>query len=176
MATDIAFAVGVVALVGRALPAPAKVFLLAVAIVDDLGAVLVIALFYTDRVATGPLMLAGGLFALLVLLNVLRVHRLRPYMLLGLGLWAATLASGVHATVAGVLLAFTVPATRRIEEGPYLVYVRRMLGDFERDSTAVPDRITEDQRHALLAIGEASEAVQRPLPGSSTRCSGPSAS
>ena len=163
MATDIAFAVGVVALVGRALPTPAKVFLLAVAIVDDLGAVLVIAVFYTDRIATGPLAVAGGFLAGLVALNALRVHRPMPYLLLGLGLWAATLASGVHATIAGVLLALTIPATRQVEEGPYVEYVRRMLGEFERDATAVPDRITESQSHALMAMEEASQAVQAPL-------------
>ena len=163
MATDIAFAVGVVALVGPALPTPAKVFLLAVAIVDDLGAVLVIAVFYTDQIALGPLAAAGGCLAALVALNVLRVHSPLPYLLLGVGLWAATLASGVHATVAGVLLALAIPATRQVEEGPYVEYVRRMLLDFERDATAVPDRITEDQSHALLAMEEASQAVQAPL-------------
>ena len=163
MATDIAFAVGVVALVGRGLPTPAKVFLLAVAIVDDLGAVLVIAVFYTDKIATGPLAAAGGFFAALVALNVLRVHRPLPYLLLGVGLWAATLASGVHATIAGVLLALTIPASRQIEEAPYVEYVRRMLGEFQRDAAAVPDRITEDQSHALMAMEEASQAVQTPL-------------
>jgi NhaA family Na+:H+ antiporter len=163
MATDIAFAVGVVALVGRALPVAAKVFLLAVAIVDDLGAVLVIAVFYTERIATGPLIVAGGFLAALVLLNVLRVHRPLPYLLLGVGLWAATLASGVHATVAGVLLALTIPATRQCEEGPYVEYVRRMLGAFERDAAAEPDQITEGQSHALAAMEEAAQAVQTPL-------------
>lgn len=163
MATDIAFAVGVVALVGSALPTPAKVFLLAVAIVDDLGAVLVIAVFYTDRILPVPLAVAGAFMAALVLLNFMRVHRPLPYLLLGLGLWASTLASGIHATVAGVLLALTIPATRQTEEGPYVEYVRRMLGEFERDATAVPDRITEGQSHALLAMEEASQAVQAPL-------------
>ena len=163
MATDIAFAVGVLALVGRTVPVSVKVFLLAVAIVDDLGAVLVIALFYTDDVSTAALAVAGGFLLALVLLNVLRVHRPLPYMLLGVGLWAATLASGVHATVAGVLLAFTIPATRRVEEGPYVEYVREKLAEFERDATAVPDQITEGQSHALHAMEEASEAVQTPL-------------
>ncbi|MDB5297604.1 MAG: Na+/H+ antiporter NhaA [Phycisphaerales bacterium] len=163
MATDIAFAVGVVALVGRGLPTAAKVFLLAVAIVDDLGAVLVIAAFYTDRIAPGPLAAAGGFLAGLVLLNVLRVHRPLPYVLLGVGLWVATLASGVHATVAGVLLALTIPATRECEERPFVDYVRQMLAEFERGAAVVPDRITEDQSHALKAMERASQAVQTPL-------------
>ena len=163
MATDIAFAAGMLTLFGRGLPLSVKVLLLAVAIVDDLGAVLVIALFYTNQVSIVALAAAGGLFAALVLLNVLRVHGTLPYVVLGVGLWIATLFSGIHATIAGVLLAFTIPATRQIEEGPYVESVRRMLEDFERDATAVPDKITGDQSHALHVIEAASSAVQTPL-------------
>jgi len=163
MATDIAFAVGVLTLVGRHVPVAVKVFLLAIAIVDDLGAVLVIAIFYTGGISKVALAVAGAFLAALVALNVLRVHRPLPYLVLGVGLWAATLASGVHATIAGVLLAFTIPATRQIEERPYLGYVRALLGRFERDAVGEPDRITHDQSHALKAMEEASQAVQTPL-------------
>ena len=163
MATDIAFAVGVLALVGRAVPTPVTVFLLAVAIVDDLGAVLVIAVFYTEQISVPALGVAGGFLAALVLLNVLRVHRPLPYLLLGVGLWAATLYSGVHATVAGVLLAFTIPASRQIEEAPFVEYVRGALAEFERDAEEAPDRITERQGNALHGMEEASQAVQTPL-------------
>lgn len=162
-ATDIAFAVGVMALAGRAVPTSVKVFLLAVAIVDDLGAVAVIALFYTSEISTSALGVAGAFLLALVVLNILRVHRPLPYILLGLGLWAATLYSGIHATVAGVLLAFTIPATRQIEEASYLEYMRQMLSEFEHDATAVPEQITDDQSHALSAMEAASEAVQTPL-------------
>jgi Na+:H+ antiporter, NhaA family len=163
MATDIAFAVGVLTLVGRTVPTSVKVFLLAVAIVDDLGAVVVIAIFYTNQIHGLALGVAGGILAVLVLLNVLKVHRPAPYVLLGVGLWAATLYSGIHATVAGVLLAFTIPATRQIEELPYVAYMRQMLGDFEREANAEPDLITDDQSHALHAMGVASQGVQTPL-------------
>jgi NhaA family Na+:H+ antiporter len=163
MATDIAFAVGVLAIVGRSVPMSVKVFLLAIAIVDDLGAVVVIALFYSSGISGGALAVAAAFLCGLIALNLLRVHRPLPYALLGIGLWAATLYSGIHATVAGVLLAFTIPATRQIEERPYVDYLRKMLARFERDAAVEPDKITEDQSHALKAMEEASQAVQTPL-------------
>jgi NhaA family Na+:H+ antiporter len=163
MATDIAFAVGVVALVGRSLPIAVKVFLLAIAIVDDLGAVLVIAVFYTSKISVPALGVATCFLAALVLLNILRVHRPAPYLLLGVGFWIATLFSGIHATVAGVLLAFCIPASRQIEDMGYMEYVTRMLKIFERDATTVPDAITEEQSHVLHSIQHATQAVQTPL-------------
>lgn len=111
MATDIAFAVAALAILGKRVPAPLKVFLLALAIVDDLGAVVVIAVFYTPGVSLGSLLAAAALLAVVYGLNRAGVRSFFTFAVLGLGVWYFVFQSGVHATIAGVLLGFTVPAT-----------------------------------------------------------------
>ena len=120
MATDIAFALGVLALLGSRAPIALKVFVTAVAVVDDMGAVAVIALFYTDQVALGALGAAGLLLLGLVGLNRAGVRGLAPYLLGGAALWVAVLQSGVHATVAGVALAMTIPMAGRDGSRPLI--------------------------------------------------------
>lgn len=109
MATDIAFAIGILSLLGKRVPASLKIFLMAVAIVDDLGAIVVIAIFYTTSIAFTNLLIALGIFAGLLVLNRLKVHNLIPYIIGGVAMWYFMLHSGVHATITGVLLAFAIP-------------------------------------------------------------------
>jgi NhaA family Na+:H+ antiporter len=108
-ATDIAFALGVLSLLGARVPNGLKVFLLTLAILDDLGAIVIIAIFYTAKLALPSLVVAGAALAILALLNYRNVQRAAPYILVGLVLWASVLKSGVHATLAGAALALFIP-------------------------------------------------------------------
>lgn len=108
-ATDIAFALGILALVGTRAPVSLKVFLLTLAILDDIGAILIIALFYTANLKVHFLLMALAPLAVLFVLNQMKIHRIAPFILLGIVLWVLVLKSGVHATLAGVVLAFFIP-------------------------------------------------------------------
>ncbi len=127
MATDIAFALGILALFGTRAPIGLKVFLTALAIADDIGAVLVIALFYTETILVGALIVAGVALLLLALANRVHVRRPAVYVLLALVVWVAVFASGIHATVAGILVALVVPVRARIRPEEFLSRAGRRL-------------------------------------------------
>lgn len=164
MATDIAFALGVLAIAAPRAPSGLKVFLAALAIVDDMGAVLVIALFYTGAIAWTALAAAAGILVMLIALNAIGVRRLTPYLVLGMGLWFFTHESGVHATIAGVLVAMTIPTRTRLNASQFSSTARALLHQFDRTETGDLLVITsKGQQDAIVGLGRASEEVTAPL-------------
>jgi Na+:H+ antiporter, NhaA family len=164
MATDIAFALGIMALLGSRVPLALTVFLAALAIADDIAAVLVIAVFYTAEIYKGAIVGAFVCLVILGVLNWLGAKSPLTYVLVGLALWVAVLKSGVHATVAGVLLAMFIPARTRIDPDAYVLEGRELLDRFasaSRPNSGVLEN--EEQQAALQALEGATEDVQPPL-------------
>jgi NhaA family Na+:H+ antiporter len=164
MATDIAFALGALAVAAPRAPHGLKVFLAALAIVDDIGAVLVIALFYSGEIAWGALGMAGLLLGILIVLNLLRVRSLAPYLTVGIALWFFVHASGVHATIAGVALALAIPTRTRINAPEFSAVARELLNEFDRTETGDFLVLTsKGQQEAIAGLERASGLVTAPL-------------
>ncbi len=164
MATDIAFALGVLALAGKRVPTSLAVFLTTLAIVDDLGALVIIAVFYTEQIGLAYLGYAGIGVAALVLLNVLGFRRPLLYLLIGIVVWYFVLKSGVHATIAGVVVAMTIPASSRVDQHRYTAFVRDKIDRFASGIEDLgPNATTSEQQTAVFAIEKAGKEVETPL-------------
>lgn len=158
IATDIAFAIGILSLLGSRVPLWAKVFLTAVAVVDDLIAVMVIAVFYTASIKTTALLVAAGCIVVLLIMNQMHVRRLGFYMILGLVLWVAVLKSGIHATIAGVILGLCIPATRELSMNTIINQAQGAVKLFRHSLTHEDDESRETALNFLDDIVTESES------------------
>lgn len=163
MATDIAFALGLLSLAGRRVPLSVKVFLSALAVADDLGAVLVIAFFYSSGIAFVPLLVGGFFLLLLWAGNMLGIRHTAFYLVLGLGVWLGFLFSGVHATIAGVLVAFMIPARTKVNERDFVLSLRKHSSEFEQAVPKNGSLMTTEQHHNIESIKQLCLDAQTPL-------------
>jgi len=164
MATDIAFALGLLALLGKRVNINLKIFLTALAIADDLGAVMVIAIFYTDSINFTELYSAAFFLGILVIANFAGVRRTIFYALVGfIGVWMAFVFSGVHATIAGVLIALTIPARTKISENDYVRKLSKCINKFKKEESNDNALLTKDQAHLLAEIENLNDKAQTPL-------------
>ncbi len=162
MATDIAFALGILMLLGTRVNPALKLFLVALAVVDDLGAVLVVATVYTSEIHSEYFLHAGIIYALIWALNFKGVTKLLPYLILGIALWIYIHAIGIHATIAGVLLAFAIPIKSMIDERNFIKESKNDIDEFEKHIDDIP-MLNHHQIHSLESIAYNYDKVQNPL-------------
>lgn len=164
MATDIAFAVGALVLLARRVPRALITFLVALAIADDLGAVLVIAVFYTQQLSLGWLSIAALLVLALLGLNFAGVRKVLPYLCIAILLWYALLQSGVHSTLAGVLGAFTVPARPRYDPRQFSARMKELLGQYDASLQKDANILTNERLYSVVqTMGNGLQDVQTPM-------------
>ena len=167
MSTDIAFSLGVLALLGSRVPLSLKAFLTAFAIVDDIGAIVVIAVFFTETISWYHLGVAASMLGLLVLFNLLGVRNILVYVLVSIVIWVSFFESGIHPTISGVLIALTIPLRVRIEPGQFVTRARALVDIFERggygERRGAFALTTEHQRGALEDLEALSKQVESPL-------------
>ena len=162
MATDIAFAITALVLLGKRVPTALVTFLVALAIVDDLGAVLVIALFYTETINMIPLGLAAAMLFLMITLNRFGIHAILPYFIVGLFMWFFMLESGVHATIAGVLAALTIPSKPKRTPESFSKDTMNLIHEYEKYPVKENYIMHENQKALLLNIKDRIDAVGTP--------------
>jgi len=163
MATDIAFSLGILSLLGKRVPIALKVFLVAFAIVDDLGAIMIIALFYSAEIHWGVMLVAALLIAFLFLLNKLNVQFIPLYMIVGWVVWYLFLKSGIHPTIAGVLLAFSIPINRKIRVKDFYSRLQNHLEEFRNNNKDNAIMLTKGQLACIDNMEDEIGKVQSPL-------------
>ena len=163
MATDIAFSLGILGLLGKRVPIALKVFLVAFAIVDDIGAVLVIALFYSAEIHWTLLLIALGLIAILFIFNYVNIQFIPFYMVIGWVVWYLFLKSGIHPTIAGVLIAFSIPATRKIRIKDFTKNINKSLEEFCIDPCEDSITLNKKQLASIDTMENHIGKVQSPL-------------
>lgn len=164
MATDIAFAIGALALLAGRVPKTLITFLVALAIVDDLGAVVCIAIFYTDQLVPGALLMGAIVLGILIVLNRTGIRAPIPYILFGTLLWFAFLKSGIHATLAGVITAFTIPAHPKYDPALFSRHVKELMGKFDANHKSGESIMTNDALRAVVqTLENGVHKVETPL-------------
>lgn len=162
MATDIAFSLGVLSLLGNRVPLSLKIFLTAFAVVDDIGGILVIAIFYSSHILVEYLLIAALLFLVLYLIGQRGTNNKIFFLIIGVLIWYLFLQSGIHSTISGVLLAFVIPAKPRLDVGRYIERIRHTISEFpEMESESIV--LTNEQIAKLKEVESASDRVISPL-------------
>ena len=164
MATDIAFSIGILSLLGSRVPLSLKVFLTTLAVVDDIGAIIVIAIFYNHNITWDPVIIAGILTLILILMNYINIRVVSLYVIIGIVMWYFFLKANIHPTIAGVITAFTIPARRKVDSLNFKKHLYSILKEFENNDTSFHDVVlSNEQQGAITEIEKEILRVQSPL-------------